>query len=258
MDRRKITLLSVMIAMIILFAFFSSFGNVWFSNNNTIPVLWPSPAQNTAPNGETPSVDTTEVFAHGYQRIQLTPENVQSVVATLSRPEAYTQTILLHLYWGNGADSSVSIQGCTDGAYSAAKIVQGVQIQYNIWGNDTLYRWYQGDQNWYQGKISFMNGDLLQRIPTYETILSLEKKRILSASYTRLGQTACIYVEASENKDGAYTCYWVDAVQGLLLRAEAYEGEQMIWCVEVSDLTLSIPGETLFLLPDGTDVRTRS
>lgn len=258
MDRRKITLLSVMIAMIIVFAIFSSFGNIWFSNSTTIPVLWPSPTQNVGPNGEVPVSEKADVFAHGYQRIQLTPKNVQAVIETLSRPKTYTQTILLHLYWENGEDSSILIQGCTDGAYSAAKILQGAQIQYNILGNGTLYRWYQGDQNWYQGNVSFMNEDLLQCIPTYETVLSLKKSQILSASYTILEQTTCIYIEASGSNDGDHTCYWIDAVQGLLLRAESYEGEKMIWCVEVSDFILSVLDETLFLLPNGTDVRIHS
>ena len=255
MERRKIMLLSIMVAMIIAFAVFSSFGSVWFSNSNTVPVLWPSHTQNVPSNNTSPDQIN---LVYGYQRVQITPENVQSVLQTMKRPEQYSQTILLHLYWGAGESSSVSIQGCKDGAYSAAKVIQGAQIQYNIWGNGVLYRWYQGNKTWYQGKATFMDHDLLQRIPTYETILSLPKGQIRSASYTMLDQKTCIYVEAVDGQAGNNIRYWIDATQGLLLRAEAYNGEQIIWRVEISDLTPSITNPALFFLPNGTDVRTLS
>lgn len=255
MERRKIMLLSVMVAMIIAFAVFSSFGSVWFSNSNTVPVLWPSYAQNAPSSSASPDQIN---LVYGYQRVQITPENVQSVLQTVKRPEQYSQTILLNLYWGAGESSSISIQGCKDGDYSSAKVTQGAQVQYNILGNGVLYRWYQGDKTWYQGNATFMDNDLLQRIPTYETILSLQKDQILSASYTILDQKTCIYVEAVDGQTGNNTRYWIDATQGLLLRAEAYTGEQIIWRVEISDLMPSVTNAALFFLPNGTDARTLS
>ncbi len=115
---------------------------------------------------------------------------------------------------GESKQSVISIVCSKAGEYSAAKAVQSGQVQYSIWGNGTLYRWYQGEQNWYQGRVSFMTGDLLQRIPTYETILSLKQDQILSAEYVALNQRTCIYVESAESSINTRIHYWIDAEQG--------------------------------------------
>lgn len=253
MDKQKMTLFAGMIAMIIVFAIFSSFWGVIFSTGGSIPVLWPSPTVETSPNGGNAS---NVRLVDGYQRIQITPKSVQPVIKTLARPQQYSQTIQLTLFWGESKQSVISIVCSKAGEYSAAKAVQSGQVQYSIWGNGTLYRWYQGEQNWYQGRVSFMTGDLLQRIPTYETILSLKQDQILSAEYVALNQRTCIYVESAESSINTRIHYWIDAEQGVLLRAEAHRDDRMIWCIEVSEFSTTTIDESLFCLPNGVDVRT--
>ncbi len=69
MDKQKMTLFAGMIAMIIVFAIFSSFWGVIFSTGGSIPVLWPSPTVETSPNGGNAS---NVRLVDGYQRIQIT------------------------------------------------------------------------------------------------------------------------------------------------------------------------------------------
>ncbi len=253
LDERKRTLFAGMIAILIIFALFSGFWKAISSDSGTVPVLWPSPTLETP--GTKPS---NIILVNGYQQVQLTTKTVQAVIETLKRPEQYSQNILLTVYWGQEEKGTVSVVSSTMNGYAAAKITQMGQVQYNIWGKGTLYRWYEGDQNWYQGELSFMNNDLLQRIPTYETVLSLNSDQILSAGYVTLDQKTCIYVESSESSSNSQTCYWIDAMLGLLVRAESYIDDQMIWCVEISDITTSDIDKSVFCLPNGTDVRNVS
>ncbi|MGI6497658.1 MAG: hypothetical protein ACOX0U_02245 [Oscillospiraceae bacterium] len=255
MDKRKMTLFAGMLAVIIVFAIFSSFWSVIFQTGGSISVLWPSPAADASPNSGNMEHIT---LADGYQRIRIDPENVQAVVRTLARPQQYTQTVRYTLFWGEKEQRTASVFCATLGEYTAAKAEQPGKTQYSIWGKGTLYRWYQGEHNWYQSQISYITADTLQYIPTYEAVLLLKQDQIQLAQYVTLNQKTCIYVEFMEPDSDTRSGYWIDAEQGVLLRAESYDGDRMIWSVEVSAFSTSAVDESLFSLPNGVDVRTLS
>ena len=82
MERKKRNIVVALIAAIIAVAVLSSFGLGLFAPD-TAEIVLPTPAPSPSPGGE----------SGGAVRVEVTPETVQSVIATLSRPESYGRTV---------------------------------------------------------------------------------------------------------------------------------------------------------------------
>ena len=60
----------------------------------------------------------------------------------------------------------------------------------------------------------------------------------------------CIYVEYIDGSDTYVNRIYVSVSTGLLMGAEAYEDNVLIYRMYVSDLELSTPDESIFVPPD--------
>lgn len=245
MEKRNKTTLALVITVVILLAVFSGFGISIFSQRTpqvVLPTLTPEPIQ-------TPASD--ELLPDGALRVEVTPETVQGVIATLTRPESYYRELVLQTYWGEERAVSTT-QVWVDGGFTRVETrYSDGSREHAIVGDGKRYRWYDDDREYHVREAADGDGDIMQHIPTYEDILELEQEKITAAGYESRGGVPCIYVEAAVEELGYLERYWVSVEQGLLVSAETEKEGVPVLKMEGYEVETPTREDAAFELPDG-------
>ena len=242
MEQKNRTILVIAIAITVFAAVFVSFGLP--SLTGQIPkVVLPDGSQEGSRTGE--SVLPVEV----------TPETVQSVIATLSRPENYERELAVSLFWSSNGRSSSSMEQVkiwADDGWIKTEVTSATGVEYRLVGKGTLYLWYAGEKTWKKMAAADGTADLAQRIPTYEDVLNLQTEQITDAGYERKNGKDCIYVAVKDESLNCLDQYWIETATGLLCAAETQENGKTVY--EMAETSLQTPKTQAvsFALPDGT------
>ena len=137
MDSKNRLAIAIAITCLIVVAMFASFGRSLFLVN--------IPSVSLAHLDEDTS-DTDGSSAQGqndqFWQVDVTPETVQSIVASLSRPESYYRELTVETYW-NGGSHSTSVQFWQDHDWSHTRqVLPSGAVRHDITGNETTYYWY--------------------------------------------------------------------------------------------------------------------
>lgn len=255
MERKNKLVLFLLIVLVMTVALISSFGLNIFAGKGAEIVL-PTPAATSS--GE------DEGLEGGGQvlPVRTTPETVQNIIATLTRPENYARTVTVEMTTGVGQAGSFTANVLVDGAWTSIELTQSFQpmgIQYTIVytdpesGEGTLYRWYAGSKEVKSWPVGENGADLAQHIPTYEDVLALDKEMIVDANYVTRDGVPCIYVETSVDELGYLERYWVSTSNGLLIASETVKDDVVIMRMRSTDAeVLQAAEKDRFTLPDGT------
>lgn len=237
LEQKNRSVLVIAIAVTVLLAVLVSFG---------IPALTDVPEVTLPDLSQEGSGEGRDLLP-----VEVTPETVQDVIATLDRPESYYRELTVTLSWTGGSAAS-QVKTWADGGYTKTSVTAAGVTQQRIVGEGKLYLWYGGDQTWQESSQSDDGGDLAQRIPTYEDVLALDKDKINAARYEIKNDRDCIYVEVRDETLNTLDGYWIETATGLLWAAETREGERTVY--EMTGGTLRVPLEdgVTFALPDGT------
>ena len=221
-EQKNRTILVVAIAVTVLVAVFVSL---------ILPTL-----TNRPPEVVLPSVEQDIPGAEGkaFLPVEVTPDTVQKVIASLSRPESYYRQLTVGLYWNGGSGGS-QIEIIT---------------QYRLVGDGKLRLWYAGDKTWKETSTQAETADLAQRIPTYEDVLALDPEKITSAAYEQKNDKSCIFVEIDNGQDGVDR-YWIDTESGLLCAAESSSEDRITYEMTEIQLTTPLAAGVTFTLPNG-------
>lgn len=241
--------LAMLITVVILIAVFSSFGLLLFSSG-TPEVILPA----VSPSGsESPLPNTGLEPAGGAVVVEVTPQTVQSVIATLARPESYYREMTLESFWEEGKGAVTTAKVWVDKGYTRIDAtLPDATREHTIVGGGRRYRWYNNDSNWFESDAGEHDGDLMQRIPTYEDVLNLETDAITAAGYEEKGGLNCVYVEVADQELGYLERYWVSVERGLLVAAETLKGERIVLRVSAYLVEIPVRSGAVFTLPDGT------
>ena len=213
----------------------------------------------TLPEVPTPTEPAEASEPDALDRIEITQENIQAVVSTMSRPDVYSRSVMIETFWENG-QAAYSISADTAHGMTSLRIIQpdGAEKRIIV-TDDKLYIWYGGDRYPFIASAedagdSHRIADEWQMLITYEDILKLEKNAIVRAGYTEFGGEDCIFIEYRSPLLGYLRECYVSIEFGLIVGAQEYdETGALIYRMTVSE---SIEGETdptAFTLPDGTD-----
>lgn len=249
MEQKKQNVLVLLIALIIVVAVFSSFGM------NLIPPKTATLEEMTPPPAATPE-QTASAGEVGLTRLTVTPETVQDVVATLSRPEAYSRNVLV-TYAGATGPISSSVQVSGGRTRADVSYPNGI-LRHTLIAGDTLYTWYGSGSQWVSGPADERSADLEgPHIPTYEDVLTLDPSSITDAYYpAQSNGEACIYVAWTGEAPGEWGCYYISVEPdslGLLAQAKLYQGEEEVLSMVAASTGAPEATASTFLLPDGTD-----
>ncbi|MEA4933110.1 MAG: hypothetical protein VB071_05925 [Lawsonibacter sp.] len=254
MDPKNRLLIAFAVIVLIVGAMFTSFGRSLLALNTPSVVL---PDVSSGSDGSASSGSPSD--SSTYQKVDVTPQTVQSVIATLKRSDSYYRELTVETIWTGGSSPS-SVQVWMDGGWSHSRQVlpSGV-IRHDLVGADTLYYWYEGAQQYKSTPADELSSDLSQRIPTYETVLALDPDTITSAGYELRGGIPCIYVEVTWERPDRLERYWVSVDSGLLISAELEQEGQLVYRMTAySSVTIPCPSSASFSLPDGTSLHTVS
>ena len=244
MEGKNQTILVVLIAVVIVVAIFSSFGMNLFYNSEAAFSDAP-PAQAVSPTPEQEGELTG---------VSVTPQNVQSVIATLVRPESYQRTVTVTYA---GVDTpTVSQIWVSDGWVRTDTSMPNGMVRHTLVGNGTLYAWYGSSRLWVSAPADSETADLEGAgIPGYEDILEVDQASITQAEYTTYNDMPCIYV-AWSGSDGSQRSYYISVEagsMGLLVGAEVYQGEVLVLSMTATAAQPPNVSTGMFQLPDGTD-----
>ena len=248
MFRREKT--TVFVIALLLVAVLVLLGLYFFQDADTPGVILadqPSPGDSLSQN------PPQNPMAH----VEVTAENVQSVIATLQRPAYYSREISKTRYWAEGERSATQLTEIW--STPEAVRLQRDDGENMILTQERYYIWFNGGR-YISNPITQVMGESFDRIldefqgvPSYETVLDLNRDQIIEAGYTLLeigGETQyVIYVEVRGSQLGYIDRYYISLLSGLLVGMETWDGDVLIYRMETLWLTLERPEENLFLPP---------
>lgn len=247
MEHKNRLLIAVAVIVLLVVAMFTSFGPSLFGLNPPSVVLPEAGSgDGDAPDGPAAGQDT-------YQKVEVTPQTAQSVIATLARSDSYYRELTVETFW-DGGSSIVPVQIWMDGGWSHIRTVMpSGLIRHDLIGGDALYYWYDGSSQYEKAPADSQSADLAQRLPTYETVLELDPDDITAAGYELRGELPCVYVEVRPAGSDLLERYWVSVDSGLLVSAETEQDGQTVYRMTAySPVQSPCPPDASFRLPDGS------
>lgn len=237
--------MAVVIIVVVLAAVLYSFFLNLFSP--TPSLVLPNP-------DATPSLDPVEQESGrpGGVVVEVTPQTVQSLIASLERYDSYRRTVVAEYFSAGQSVGTVTAQVWADGGWvrTTATLSSGV-VEHAVVGENTLWLWYDSGPGVYSGPAADKAADLVQRLPTYEDVLALDKKSITAAGYEERDGQPCVYVEAN-GLLGGMERYWVSVNSGLLVAAETEKDGDVVYAISSRDVVSPLDGGSgVFTLPDG-------
>lgn len=252
MDRKKRTLFAVLIATVIVLAVFASFAITLFGQED-YQIKLPDLTDDAATN---PSGDQSDPGDQSI-RIEVTPETVQSVIATLDRPRSYYREIDLELWADVDTTALSTAQVWVDGSWTRSTVTTpGGVIQHNLVGEGTRWLWYEGNEKVLSFPADESIADAVQRIPTYEDVLEMPKEQITATGYETYAGADCVYVETEQEDLNSRERYWISVSDGLLVAAERVKDDLVVYRMTAQSTVSPAPLDSSFALPDGTVLHT--
>lgn len=183
------------------------------------------------------------------QYASVSPENVQDVIASMSRPDGYTRQVAVEDFWGSDSavtEFSLQVSGTstkiTTPAVNSMKYILTTETGTWIWYDDN-------DTAFFSQQSAPHDGDQWLRILTYEELLGLSAEEITSAGYEAHNGIWCVFASYDTPNFGYHTTIWVSAADGLLSAAEIYDGEELIYRMTGGAADLTIPDDSVFIPP---------
>ncbi len=247
LEDKKRTVMAVVIIVVVLAAVLYSFFLNLFAPTPRLEMADPNAGQSTDPVAQ-------ESGQSGGVAVEVTPQTVQSLIASLERYESYRRTVSVEYFDAGQSVGTVTAQVWVEAGWArtSAALSSGV-VEHSVVGDGTLWLWYDGGERVYSGPAADRAADLSQRLPTYEDVLALDKSSITAAGYEERDSQPCVYVEAAVPGGGAER-YWVSVSSGLLVAAETELGGEVVYAMSSRDVVSPLDEtEGIFTLPDGSE-----
>lgn len=239
--------IAVLLVLVILLAFL--FENRHGKDRDAI-VLPEPPAESVVQEAvEQPSADDF---------VQVSTDNVRSVLQSMSRPSSYHQSYTVTV-GSDETQASRSIKLWVNGSLIHAEIFDGIRTKTILTDGKTAYLWYDGDTEALSVPLdeTVSPEDLLGLLsPDY--LLSMDPVQILDADFLVLEdpqQVQCIYV-CSQDAEFVTSRYWINLDTGLLYKADVLELSKQVYVLKQDSFEqLASEDEAFsdrFLLPDGS------
>ena len=251
MEDRKRTALAAVIILVVLAAVLYSFSMNLFGPTPELVLPDPDATASTGPSAE-PS------GGQGGVLVEVSPQTVQSLIASLSRYESYSRTAAVEYFDGGQSVGTASARVWADGGWIRTDVtLASGRVEHAILGDGRLWLWYDRESTVYQGPAEDLSADLIQRVPTYEDVLALDKQSISAAGYVERDGLPCVFVEARAGELGYTERYWISETSGLLMAAEAERDGELLYAMSSHEVVSPMEQAAgIFTLPDGTQLHT--
>ncbi len=224
-----------------------------FSTTGSTPaVTLPPPAASSRSETPMPGGQTNEDI----KRLEITADNVQAVIKTMTRAESYTENVTVTSCWADGKAEYKITASVRSGISRLSVSGQWSALTKNVIVTDNnIYIWYGSERSYYTGNIGSKSDpaltDKFEMIPTYEDVLRLNPPDILEAALKQHNNEPCIYVRARSGEYGYTYKYYVSLATGLLAASQVYDGDTLVYAMSADSVNLTVPPDDVFKLPDG-------
>ena len=251
MEDRKRTVLAAVIIAVVLLAVLYSFSMNLFAPTPELVLADPDAISSVGPS-ETPGGN------RGGLVVDVSTRTVQSLIASLTRYESYSRSLTVEYYAAGQSVGTVSAQVWTDGGWSRSDVaLSSGRVEHAIVGDGQLWLWYDRETAVYHGPSEDLSADLVQRLPTYEDVLALDRDSITAAGYVERDGLPCVFVEARAGELGYTERYWISETSGLLMAAEAERDGELLYAMSSHEVVSPMEQAAgIFTLPDGTQLHT--
>ncbi len=250
MEDRKRTVIAVIIACVVLVAVLYSFGQNLFIQTPELVLPDPYASDHMGQVSANPEA--------GGIPVEVTPQTVQLVVASLTRFESYSRNVTAAYLQNGETVGTISAQVWVDDGWvrTDTMLPSGV-MESSVVGDGKIWLWYDGSDEVYQTVADEHSADLTQRLPTYEDVLTLDASGITQADYVERDGQDCIYLEFEQPELGYLYRYWISVSSGLLIAAETEKAGELVYTMSSYGISSPLSEELeMFVLPDGTTLRS--
>ncbi len=189
--------------------------------------------------------------------VDITPQNVQAVIASLDRSTDYFVQMTTLLSASNGTrETLVSMWVKGD---MTRTIVTGTETIKNILTDGSEYWiWYSDDTgSILHGEADSRSAALaeaLNGLPDYTAVLELDPDSISEAGYEQMGDISCIRAAVS-GEDGSEIEYFISVTDGLLAGYTRYENGEEVFSLRNEYTQLAPSDNSMFKLPSSETSR---
>lgn len=249
LPKQKTALIASLCALVMIVMFGLSF---WLSSqgyrSDSPGIVLPSEME-TGAVVQDPDMAFQDENAGKIAEVKITPQNVQDVIATLSRPNAYSLAVTNTLYWDASGSATLQCrQYVREGAYRTETLdADGAVRQVTLQYGDALYAWDAGTSTYYTGHAGAFTPAETAMLPTYETVCTLPQEKIQEAGLIELAGQPMVRVLAEQ--DGQTAEYVVSTVTGLLYSATFAQDGVRTRAIQTSVLSLNPSDDAYFTLP---------
>lgn len=243
-DKKRTIMAVVIIAVVVLAVLYSFFFNL-FAPTPHLELPDPDAAQSLDPVAQESGQSMGVV-------VEVTPQTVQSLIASLERYESYRRTVTVNYFSSGQPVGEVTAQIWADGGWTrSSALLSSGSVENAVVGEGLLWLWYDSGPQIYSGPAAERAADLTQRLPTYEDVLEMDKGDISAAGYEERDGQPCVYVEAAGALDSVER-FWVSVNSGLLVAAETEKGGEVVYSMTARDVVSPLDQRAgIFVLPDG-------
>ncbi len=256
MNKRKMTVFAVLAAVLLTSAIFIVFLNTTVAGNLNPEISLP-PAPTEDATGGNSGVNIPDIPSYPIEDLDITPQNVQSIIKHLNRPDSYSVDLEVEYHWSSGQSRATKRTWVVDGVVRWQHFdLSGNPYLNYVFTNEGVYVWEEGEDSYMSYPEGEFSADDFGQIPTYEDVLNVSKEDIIAASYEDLDSVPCVKTIVAE-EDSSYTrVYHVALENGILWSAEVFDGDRTIYRMSVIPSTFSTerPASSLFRLPDGSNL----
>ena len=249
-DRKRTVLAAVIIAVVLAAVLYSFFLNM-FAQTPELVLADPDADRSVEPSGESSG-------GQGGLMVEVSTQTVQSLIASLTRYESYSRAITVEYYSAGQTAGTVSAQVWADGGWTRTDLtLSSGRVEHTVVGDGQLWLWYDKETAVYSGPAEDLSADLVQRLPTYEAVLALDKDSITAAGYVERDGLPCVFVEAVTPELNYVERYWISETGGLLMAAETEKDGALIYVLSSREVVSPMEQTAgIFALPDGTQLYT--
>lgn len=182
--------------------------------------------------------------------VKITAENIQRVIASLSRSDQYIASVTSHLYYGDDSGIVMCRQSVRNNAFRVDYLSpSGTVVHTQLLWNDSCYAWRSGSSTYYHGARGDFTADQDAMLPTYETVCNLPADQITGGSLVQEGNEMRLVVDTRDGSAAA--TYQISVRTGLLCAAAFSENGVTTRSLDVQ-LSSEEPDDSLFILPGET------
>ena len=244
-------MLAVVIIAVVLAAVLYSFSMNLFAPTPELVLANPDATESVEPSsGQTGN--------RGGLMVEVSTHTVQSLIASLTRYESYSRSMTVEYFHQGQPVGTVSVHVWADGGWIRSDVtLASGRVEHAIAGDGQLWLWYNRETAVYTGPAEDLSADLIQRLPTYEDVLALDKDSITDAGYVERDGLPCVFVEAVSAALGYVERYWISETSGLLMAAETEKDGELVYAMSSHEVVSPLDQTTgIFTLPDGTQLYT--